>query len=67
MSHRPYGAVPFLTRLPEPVLVGTRVRITQVQDGGEVVIETCLAPGVAAYLAARHPDAVEILDDDEKE
>lgn len=53
------GGAPYLQHLPEPVLVGTRVRITR----GEEVVETCLAPGMAGYLSARHPEAVVILDE----
>lgn len=49
----------YLQRLPEPVLVGTPVRITR----GEEVVETVLAPGMAGYLHLRHPEAVEILDE----
>lgn len=48
-----------LEHLPEPVLVGTTVRITR----GEEVVETVLAPGLAEYMRARHPEAVEILDE----
>ena len=49
----------YLQRLPEPVLVGTPVRVTR----GEEVVETTLAPGLAHYLHLRHPEAVEILDE----
>lgn len=58
MNH--HGGVPYLQHLPQPVLVGTAVRIAT--PGGEVV-ETCLAPGMAEYLHKRHPEAVEILDE----
>jgi len=54
-----YGGVPYLQHLPEPVLVGTPVRVTR----GEEVVETVLAPGMARYLHLRHPEAVEILDE----
>lgn len=50
----------FLVQPPEPVLVGTQVRVTR----GEEVDETILAPGVAQYLSVRHPDIYEITNDE---